>query len=420
MPGDASGPLRVSLLSREYPPHVYGGAGVHVDHLSRELSKLADVEVRTFGPGVSTTGAGEPHLRPSLRVRAFEPWDAVPAGAPGGMALRVMSVDLAMAAGVSADLVHSHTWYTNVAGHVAKLAHGLPHVVTTHSLEPLRPWKAEQLGAGGYALSRFCERTGLEGADAVITVSAAMRRDVLRVYPSLEPSRVDVVPNGVDADEFAPDPGTDALLARGIDPVRPSVVFVGRVTAQKGIAHLLDAAPMIDAQAQIVVCGGAPDTPEIAALVADKLAAARRGHPGIVWIEEMLPKRALIQILGHAAVFCCPSVYEPFGIVNLEAMACEAPVVATATGGIPEVVQDGVTGLLVPFEAGPDGVPADPGGLAKALAERVNELLRDPARAREMGRAGRRRVLERFTWSAVAGRTLEIYGLACSGRPTGP
>jgi alpha-maltose-1-phosphate synthase len=422
VPGEASpSTLRVVLLTREYPPEVYGGAGVHVDYLSRELARLADVEVRCFGrPREATTGehprvrldrsgAGPPGRRPGLSVRAFEPWDALPGDEPSGQAVKVMAVDLAMASGLEGDLVHSHTWYTNLAGHVAKLAHGLPHVATTHSLEPLRPWKAQQLGTGGYALSCFCERTGLEHADAVIAVSAAMRDDLLLAYPAIDPSCVDVVHNGIDASEYAPDGGTDVLLRHGIDPGRPSVAFVGRVTRQKGIAHLLEAAPTIDPRAQLVLCAGAPDTPEIAVEVGVKLAAARERHPGIVWIDQMLPRRDLVQVLSHATVFCCPSIYEPFGIVNLEAMACGAAVVATATGGIPEVVEDGVTGLLVPFEPGPSGDPVDPPAFAEELATRVNELVGDPERARAMGRAGRQRVLERFTWSAVAGRTLQLY-----------
>jgi starch synthase len=392
----------VALLTREYPPEVYGGAGVHVDFLSRELARLADVEVRCFGRAREASGS-------SVRVRAFEPWDALPDEGTGAQAVKVMAVDLAMASGIDADVVHSHTWYTNLAGHVAKLAHGIPHVATTHSLEPLRPWKAQQLGPGGYALSSFCEGTGLEHADAVIAVSSAMRQDLLRVYPAIDPARVAVVHNGVDATGYAPDGATDVLLRHRIDPGRATVVFVGRVTRQKGIAHLLDAAPLIDPSAQLVLCAGAPDTPEIAVEVGAKLAAARKRHPSIVWIDRMLPRRDVVQILSHATVFCCPSIYEPFGIVNLEAMACQAPVVATATGGIPEVVEEGVTGLLVPFDPGPDGGPADPVAFAEALAGPVNELVGDPERARAMGRAGRRRVFDRFTWTAVAERTLRVY-----------
>jgi starch synthase len=283
--------------------------------------------------------------------------------------------------------------------------------MTTHSLEPLRPWKAEQLGAGGYAVSSFCERTAIEAADAVIAVSGEMRRDVLRCYPQVDASRVHVIHNGIDPDEYRPDPGTDVLERYGIDPKAPSVVFVGRITRQKGVSYLLRAAELFDPGAQLVLCAGAPDTAEIAHETQQDVGRLRDARGGVIWIDRMLEKREVIQILSHASVFVCPSVYEPLGIVNLEAMACEAPVVTTATGGIPEVVEDGVTGLLVPFEPSdaPMPAPRDPAAFAAAISERVNILLRDPDLARRMGKAGRERAVSRFSWTAIADRTLELY-----------
>ena len=284
------------------------------------------------------------------------------------------------------------------------------HVATVHSLEPMRPWKAEQLG-GGYAVSSWCERVALESADAVIAVSAEHRRDLLASYPAVDPDRVSVIGNGIDTEEYRPDPGTDVLDVYGIDATKPSVVFVGRITRQKGLTYLLDAARQIDETAQLVLLAGAPDTPEIAAEIEAKMSDVRDARGGVVWVEKMLPKREVIQVLSHATVFVCPSIYEPLGIVNLEAMACEAAVVATATGGIPEVVADGVTGLLVPFDPtdDPSREPRDPARFAADIAERVNALLRDPQRAREMGIAGRRRAVEEFGWSAVADRVAELY-----------
>jgi starch synthase len=344
-------------------------------------------------------------------VHAHRPWAALRSPAPHAAALEAVSVDLAMAAGVEgADLVHSHTWYANLAGHLAKLLYAIPHVATVHSLEPMRAWKAEQLG-GGYAVSSFCERTALEAADAIVAVSAEMARDVLACYPAIEPARVTVIHNGIDADEYRPDPGTDVLEAHGVDPAAPSVVFVGRITRQKGLVHLIEAAPAIDPRAQLVLCAGAPDTPGLGAEIAAAVERLRAERGNVVWIEQMLAKREVIQLLSHASVFVCPSIYEPLGIVNLEAMACEAPVVATRTGGIPEVVEDGVTGLLVPFEPGDDGLrtPRDPAAFAAAIAERVNELLADPERAARLGKAGRQRAVEQFAWPAMAARTVELY-----------
>jgi starch synthase len=349
--------------------------------------------------------AGEP------QIVAHEPWEALAGSAPHLAALQAVSIDLTMAAEVEgASLVHSHTWYAQLGGHLAKLMYGIPSVCTTHSLEPLRPWKAEQLG-GGYAVSSFCERTALEGADAIVAVSSEMRRDVLACYPAVDPERVHVIYNGIDTGEYRPDPETDALERHGIDPSRPSVVFVGRITRQKGLAYLCDAALSIDPAAQIVLCAGSPDTAEIEAEIAEKVDRVRVERGDAIWLEAMLPKREVIQLLSHATVFVCPSIYEPLGIVNLEAMACETAVVATRTGGIPEVVEDGVTGLLVPFEPRDDGTrePVDPDGFVAGIVERVNELVADPTRAAEMGRAGRQRAVEQFSWHSIAEQTLDLY-----------
>jgi len=389
--------VRADLLTREYPPEVYGGAGVHVEYLVRELRRLVDIRVHCMGaardePGVTAYGV---------------PVELADANG----ALRALGTDLLMAAGsAGADVVHSHTWYADLAGHLAKLLHGVPHVVTAHSLEPLRPWKADQLG-GGYAVSSWAEQVAFEAADAVIAVSAGMREDVLRCYPQVDPDRVHVVHNGIDPDEYSPDGGTDVLQRHGIDPDRPSVVFVGRITRQKGLPHLLRAARALDPRAQIVLCAGAPDNPEILAEVSVLVEELRRDRHGVVWISEMLPKPHVVQILTHATVFACPSVYEPMGIVNLEAMACNAPVVATATGGIPEVVADGETGLLVPIEQLADGTgtPVDAGRFEEDLADRLNTVLGDEAVARRMGQAGRRRAIEHFSWTTVATRTLDVY-----------
>jgi starch synthase len=396
---------RVALLTREYPPEVYGGAGVHVQYLAREVAKLVDVTVHCYGAD-RPDGADE---RPP--VIAHQPWKALANASPHSAALQAISVDLTMAAGVEGtSLVHSHTWYANLAGHFAKLIYDVPHVVTVHSLEPMRPWKAEQL-AGGYALSGYCERTALEHADAVIAVSEEHSRDLFACYPTIAPERVSVIYNGIDTEEYAPDPHTDVLERYGVDPDEPSVVFVGRITRQKGLTHLLDAALHINPDAQLVLCAGAPDTAEIATEIGRKVERVRAERGNVVWIEQMLAKPEVIQLLSHATVFVCPSIYEPLGIVNLEAMACEAAVVATRTGGIPEVVDDGVTGLLVPFEASGDGSPepVDPERFAHELADRVNELLDDPARAKRFGKAGRERALERFDWQTIAAETVALY-----------
>jgi alpha-maltose-1-phosphate synthase len=395
--------VKVALLTREYPPDVYGGAGVHAEYMARELARRIEVDVHCWGDA-RPAGAVP-------AVTAYRPWEALGGERPYAAALQAFSIDLAMAAGVEgADLVHSHTWYANLGGHLAKLVHGVPHVATVHSLEPMRPWKREQLG-GGYALSSFAERTALEAADAIVAVSAEHLREILSCYPAIDESRASVIYNGIDSDEYRPDRRTEVLERHGIDPERPSVVFVGRITRQKGLTHLLDAAVSIDPEAQLVLCAGAPDTPEIAREIEAKMERVRAERGNMLWIEQMLPKPEVIQILSHATVFVCPSIYEPMGIVNLEAMACEAAVVATAVGGIPEVVDDGVTGLLVPYEAVPDGTgtPVDPTGMAAQLAARVNELVADPARAEAMGLAGRARAVDRFGWDVAADATLQLY-----------
>jgi starch synthase len=391
--------LRVDLLTREYPPEVYGGAGVHVEYLARDLRRLADVRVHCFGAPRDEPG-----------VTAY-PEPAELAGA--NAALRTMGVDLELAAGAEGtDLVHSHTWYANLAGHTAKLLHGVPHVMTTHSLEPLRPWKAEQLG-GGYALSSFCERTAIEHADAIIAVSGGMKRDVLTAYPDVDEARIHVVYNGIDTEQYQPDPGTGVIDRLGIDLTRPSVVFVGRITRQKGLPYLMRACHDLPEQTQIVLLAGAPDTKEIAAEV-EGLAIQLRGArdpQGVIWVQEMLPKHEVVQVLTHATVFVCPSIYEPMGIVNLEAMACETAVVATATGGIPEVVDDGNTGLLVPIEQLSDGTgtPVDPDRFVADFAAAMSALIADPSRAKEMGLAGRERAVTKFSWSTIAEDTMKVY-----------
>ena len=389
--------MKVALLTREFPPDVYGGAGVHVEYLARELERLEELTVHAWGSDRDG-------------VVGHEAWDALAGDAPELSALRAMSIDLSMTAGAAdAELVHSHTWYANLAGHLSKLTYDIPHVATVHSLEPLRPWKAEQLG-GGYALSSWCERVALESADAVIAVSEGMRRDVLEAYPALDPDRVRVIYNGIDAEQYAPDRGTDVLERHGVDADAPSVVFVGRITRQKGVPYLVEAALDVDPAAQIVLCAGAPDTPEIAEEVRSGVERLRAERGGVIWIEEMLPKADVIQLLTHATVFACPSIYEPLGIVNLEAMACETAVVASAVGGIVEVVDDGVTGLLVPLDIGSGSLePRDREGFVAGLAAGINELVRDPDRAAEMGRSGRARAVEQFAWPAIAEQTSALY-----------
>jgi len=401
--------MRVDLLTREYPPHVYGGAGVHVTELAAVLARHVDVRVRCFeGP------------RDEPGVTGYD----VPAGLEEhNPALRTLGVDLLMAADVAgADVVHSHTWYANLGGHLAGLLHDVPHVVTAHSLEPLRPWKAEQLG-GGYALSMWAERTAYEQADAVIAVSAGMREDILRVYPHVHPDKVHVVHNGIDLAGWRRPTGDAAAAAEetvrgfGIDPTRPSVVFVGRITRQKGLPYLLRAAEHLPADVQLVLCAGAPDTPEIAAEVTGLVEDLRTRRAGVVWISQHLPREQLIAVLSAGTVFVCPSVYEPLGIVNLEAMACGLPVVGTATGGIPEVVDDGVTGWLVPIEQVADGTgtPVHPDRFVAVLGAALAEAVADPRRAAAMGEAARRRVEDHFAWEAIAERTMRVYRTVVDG-----
>jgi starch synthase len=389
--------MRVDLISREYPPEVYGGAGVHVAELVRALRPNVDVVVRAFG---------QPRDEPDVYSYG------VPAELAGANpALATLGVDLAIAQDVAgADLVHSHTWYANAAGHLASMLHGIPHVVTAHSLEPLRPWKAEQLG-GGYRVSSWIESTAFAGAATVIAVSHGMRRDILRSYPFLDEDKVTVVHNGIDLTKWKPINDLDTVGALGIDPDRPSVVFVGRITRQKGLPYLLRAAALLPPEVQLVLCAGAPDTPEILAEVEAGVAALREERSGVVWIDRILSQPELSAVLTQATTFVCPSVYEPLGIVNLEAMACGAPVVGTATGGIPEVVDDGVTGRLVPIEQLEDGTgtPIDPDKFVADLAVTLTEVVSDPVRAKAMGEAGRRRAESEFGWERIALRTREIY-----------
>ncbi len=378
---------------------------MHVQNVVKFLQRHVNVRVHCFG---------EPRSAPEV-AGSYQPWSTLEGTAPHQLALRTLSVDLAIASKLShADIVHTHTWYSNLAGHFAKLLYGIPHVMTSHSLEPLRPWKAEQLG-GGYALSCFSERTAIEQADAVIAVSGAMKRDILRCYPAVSAERIQVIYNGIDPDELVPNHRTDELSLHGVDASRPYVLFVGRITRQKGIVYLLDAAAEFVQGAQLVICAGEPDTPEISREVETRVAHLRstRGH--VVWINRMLTREALSQLLSHARVFVCPSVYEPFGIVNLEAMACAVPVVASAVGGIPEIVVPDVTGKLVQFinDGSSFGAPLDRNHFAHSVASAVNELLEDPQLAQRMGEAGRKRVIDLFSWQAIAQQTAALYKSLC-------
>ncbi len=392
--------MRVDIISKEYPPAIYGGAGVHVSELVRALRDRDDVDVRVrcFGQPRDEQGTTGYADLPDL--------------AAANAAIQTLGVDLAIAQDcVGADLVHSHTWYANLAGHLGGLLAGVPHVVTAHSLEPMRPWKAEQLG-GGYRVSSFVERAAYEGAAAVVAVSAGMRADILRSYPALDPDRVKVVHNGIDSQLWQPIRDEDVCRKHGMDPDRPTVIFVGRITRQKGLPYLMRALAELPPEAQAVLCAGAPDTPEIKAEVEGLLAdlRAQRGD-GVVWIPQMLPRAEVIALLTASTVFACPSVYEPLGIVNLEAMACELPVVATATGGIPEVVVDGGTGWLVPIEQVQDGTgtPVDPDRFVADLAAALTDALSDRERARRRGLAGRTRAVEQFSWASIGDRTMEVY-----------
>ena len=401
--------MRVDLLTREYPPHIYGGAGVHVAELSAVLREHIDVRVRAFdGPREGMPG-----------VTGY----SVPAELAGANAsLSTLGVDLQFAQDAAgADLVHSHTWYAVMGGHLASLLHDIPHIISAHSLEPLRPWKKEQLG-GGYAVSSWAEKTAYEGADRIIAVSGGMRNDILRAYPNVDPEKVVVVHNGIDLSGWVRP--TDAAEAEatvrslGIDPTRRSVVFVGRITRQKGLPYLLRAVERLPEDVQIILCAGAPDTKEIMAEVSGAVARLGEKRSGVVWIEEMLPRPKLTAVLASSTTFVCPSVYEPLGIVNLEAMACGIPVVGSATGGIPEVIDDGVTGTLVPIEQVQDGTgtPIDPDRFVADLAAALNDMVADPARAAEMGVAARKRVEDHFSWSAIGERTIEVYQQTLAGR----
>ncbi|MFZ2625765.1 MAG: glycogen synthase [Propionibacterium sp.] len=389
--------MHVSILTREYPPSVYGGAGVHVAQLVPRLREHVDVDVQCMG---------------SPRDGATAHAEDFPPGA--NAALRVLGTDLSMVAALpdELDLVHSHTWYANMAGHLAGLFRSVPHVVTAHSLEPLRPWKREQLG-GGYELSSWAEHTAYQGASGIIGVSSAMAADILRCYPDLDPEKVHVVRNGIDTEEFYPDRSRDYLDKIGLDPDRPSVCFVGRITRQKGLVHLVRAAREFDKGTQILLLASSPDTPEIAEEFSESLEALRRERGSdVIWVEEMAPREAVRQVYTHATVFACPSIYEPLGIVNLEAMACESAVVASAVGGIPEVVDEGVTGLLVDYDPRRADEPAYVADFEHRFAEKVNTLTRDSARAADFGRAGRRRCIEHFSWEAIASQTVAVYRAA--------
>jgi len=389
--------MRVDVVTKEYPPEIYGGAGVHVTELVKALRESIEVQVRAFGaeraePG--TTAYGVPTELSSANA-----------------ALQTLGTDLEIVTDVAgADVVHSHTWYANFAGHLASLLHGIPHIVTAHSLEPLRPWKAEQLG-GGYAVSSFIEKTAYEGAAAIVAVSEGMRGDILRSYPSLDPAKVRVIYNGIDVEAWHPVDDPDLLAQLGVDASKPSIVFVGRITRQKGLPYLLRAAEQLPADVQLVLCAGAPDTPQIMAEVEGLVKGLQETREGVVWIDRLLSRHELCTLLSAATTFVCPSVYEPLGIVNLEAMACGAAVVGTATGGIPEVVADGVTGRLVPIEQVQDGTgtPIDPEKFVDDLARVLTEVVTDPERAAAYGRAGRERASTDFSWGAIADATRALY-----------
>ena len=438
--------MRVGLMTKEYPPNVYGGAGVHVEYLARELARKIEVEVHCWGTQDEASG--------NLMVRGDEPPAEVTAGSTAKFkaAVDALALNLSTMKELGEiDLIHTHTWYVAMAGFLAKKLYGIPFVLTTHSLEPLRAWKAEQLGSG-YALSSWMERTAILDADAIVAVSNGTKADILAAYPDVEAARIHVIYNGIDLAEYQQTKSTEALAKYGVDLSRPYVLFVGRITRQKGVTHLVDAIRYLPAGTQVVLCAGAPDTPEIAAEMREKVEAVRKQTPGsepalienttpegghsiatgdptgrghnIVWIEQMVTKQEAIQLYSHCAVFCCPSVYEPFGIINLEAMACKAPVVASAVGGILEVVvppgaSDGEeeTGLLVPFAADPATTfPADAEQFSRDLAAGITTLLRDPARARAMGLAGRKRVEAKFAWEAIADQTIALYTELLAGK----
>ncbi|MFE1663253.1 glycogen synthase [Microbacterium sp. P02] len=389
--------MRVDIVTKEYPPEIYGGAGVHVTELVKALRPTMEVQVRAFGA---------PRDEPDTTAYSV-PSELDDANG----AIQTLGTDLEIVTDVAgADVVHSHTWYANFAGHLSSLLHGIPHIVTAHSLEPLRPWKAEQLG-GGYAVSSYIEKTAYEGAAAIVAVSEGMRGDILRSYPALDPGKVRVIYNGIDVETWRPVEDPELLDELGIDPQRPSVVFVGRITRQKGLPYFLRAAEMLPPEVQIVLCAGAPDTLQIMAEVQELVRGLQAAREGVIWIETFLQRDQLCAVLTAATTFVCPSIYEPLGIVNLEAMACGAAVVGTATGGIPEVVVDGVTGRLVPIEQVQDGTgtPIDPDAYVADLARVIAEVVSDPERARTYGEAGRRRAAEDFSWAAIADTTAALY-----------
>jgi starch synthase len=414
--------MRVGLMTREYPPYVYGGAGVHVEYLSREMAKTIEVEVHAWGDPPAENKEAEASaneaVAKNLQVYFEQPWDAITDGTTAKFkgALEALSLNLLEQLHLEkVDVVHTHTWYVSMAGFLAKKLYGVPFVLTTHSLEPLRAWKAEQLGSG-YALSSWMERTAILDADAIVAVSNGTKADIQRAYPDVDAKKIHVIYNGIDLQQYQWTPDKSALEKYGVDPTRPYVLFVGRITRQKGVTHLVDAIPYLPQGTQVVLCAGAPDTPEIAAEMRAKVDVARANAGSgpdaakIVWIENMVMKQEAIQLYSHCAVFCCPSVYEPFGIINLEAMACRAPVVASAVGGILEVVVDGMTGYLVPFAADPvTSFPTEPEQFSRDLAMRIAELLDDPKKAKAMGEAGRKRVEEHFSWTAIAAQTIDLY-----------
>jgi starch synthase len=395
--------MKALFLTNEFPPHIYGGAGVHVDYLSKELARLIDVEVRAFGD--QHTDAEH------LSVRGF-PKDTsgytCPQPLRSALAAASRCVDFNTTA-IDADVVHCHTWYSHLGGILAKLNYGRPLVLTVHSLEPLRPWKREQLG-GGYDFTCWVERTAMEMADAIVAVSKETKADVLRLF-DVPADRVHIIYNGIDPHEYHSAGGQNGLSAHGIDPARPYVLFVGRIARQKGIVHLVNAIKFLDPGFQVVLCAGAPDTPEIAAEMKAAVAAAQALRPGIIWIEQMVSKATAIELYANAAVFCCPSIYEPFGIINLEAMACETAVVASAVGGIKEVVVHGETGFLVPLEQMTESPyePVHPEQFSRDLAARINELMADPAMRARFAQAGRQRAADHFSWGAIARQTLDLY-----------
>ena len=396
--------MRVAMFTREFPPEVYGGAGVHVEYLSRELAKQIEVVVHCWGRQNFDDG--------KLHVRGAKPWEEITNGTEGKFksALEALSLNLTQVKALAAvDIVHTHTWYVSMAGFIAKKLYDVPFVLTTHSLEPLRAWKADQLGSG-YAMSSWMERTAILDADAIIAVSKSTREDILRAYPDVKPDRIHVIYNGIDLAEYQKTSETAALNNYGVDPAKPYVLFLGRITRQKGVTYLVDAIRYLPRDTQIVLCAGAPDTPEIATEMRQKVEDARRHHPHIVWIEKMIAKREAIELYSNARVFCCPSIYEPFGIINLEAMACRAPVVASATGGIKEVVVDGETGYLIPFDQDlVTSFPVEAEKFSRDLAAGINRLLEDPERCKRFGDAGRRRVEETFTWDTIARQTIHLY-----------